>query len=287
MAQTVIGIFEKTQNAEEAVDRLLNDGFLQENIDIADHTDREGYSQEDRDRHNDSIGGFFSSLFGDSDDTHHHTKVAQSGVVVTVHAQDRDEAARAADILDDHGTVNVNEHAGTERIVNTDERLVDEDAVDRDLNVTAGADDQRIDVVEEELQVGKRDVQTGGVRVRSRIVERPVEETLRLRTEHVQVNRTPVDRPATEADLSQLKDSEIEVTEHAESAVASKKARVVEEINISKDVEEREEVIHDTVRHTEVDVDEIASDQRALLDDDEPLTNERRSTEEGTQRTDV
>ena len=243
------------------MDHLLEQGFTRDQVDIADHTT-------DRDHDDDSIGGFFSSLFGDSNDSRHHTDAAKSGVVVTVHAQSSEEAERAADILDDYGTLNVNERAGMDR------DLTDTTAT------TATAGDQKIDVVKEELHVGKRDVQTGGVRVRSRIVERPVEESIRLRTEHVRVERNPVDRKATEADLSQLKDTEIEVTEHAESAVASKEARVVEEINVSKEVEEHEEVVSDTVRNTEVDVEEIDGDRRDLVNDDDRLANERRLTDD-------
>lgn len=254
MEQTVIGIFDKITDAERAMDHLLNQGFTRDRVDIADHT-----SRTDVDRDDDSIGGFFSSLFGDSDDSRHHTTAAENGVVVTVHAQSREEAERAADILDDYGTVDASERAGVSRDTTT--------SVDHD---------NTIEVVEEDLEVGKRDVQTGGVRVRSRVVERPVEETVRLRTEHVHVERNPVNRPATEAETANLKDETIEVTEHAESAVASKEARVVEEITVDKDVEEHEEVVSDTVRSTEVDVEDIESDDRRLVDRDEDLTDDTR-----------
>ena len=263
MAQTVVGIFDKVVDAEKAMDQLLSNGFSRDRVDIADNTTR---TADDDD--NDGIGGFFSSLFGDSDDTHHHTNAAKSGVVVTVHAQSRDEAERAADILDDYGTVDVGERAGVDRST----------AGTTDTTATTG--DQKIEVVEEDLQVGKREVDTGGVRVRSRIVERPVEERVRLRTEHAHVERNPVNRPATEADMNQLKDTDIEVTEHAESAVASKEARVVEEITVGKDVEEHEEVVKDTVRSTEVDVDEVAGEGRDLVNDKDQVAGERRLTDE-------
>jgi uncharacterized protein (TIGR02271 family) len=80
---------------------------------------------------------------------------------------------------------------------------------------------------------------------------------VRLREEHVVVNRTPVDRPATEADFQAFKEGEIEVTESAERAVVGKEAHVVEEVSLGKEVSEREQVIHDTVRKTEVDVEQI------------------------------
>ena len=44
-----------------------------------------------------------------------------------------------------------------------------------------GDREEKVEVVEERLAVGKREVATGGVRVTSRVVETPVEETVRLR----------------------------------------------------------------------------------------------------------
>lgn len=258
MLQTVVGIFDNAVDAEKAVDRLLGEGFTRDRIDISDQTAHGNRGMTEQKKDDDSIGGFFSSLFGDDDDARYHTDAARNGTIVTVHAQSEEEAERAADFLDEYGTVNVKERAGV--------------AHDRG---TAGTD-QKIDVVEEELHVGKREVQTGGVRVRSRIVARPVEEHIRLRSEHVTVERTPVDRPATDADLDTFKEGTIEVTETAERAVASKEAKVVEEVRVGKEVEEHEEVVSDEVRHTEVDVEEIAKEKRPLTDED-ALARERKA----------
>ncbi len=120
----------------------------------------------------------------------------------------------------------------------------------------------KIPVIEEELQVGKETVQTGGARITGNIVERPVEESINLREEHVTVNRNQVDRPVSEADLAHLREREVELTENAEVPVVSKEARVVEEINISKEVSEREETIRDTVRSTQVDIEDVDSAKR-------------------------
>jgi len=127
---------------------------------------------------------------------------------------------------------------------------------------TTGASDEttRIPIIEENLEVGKREVRTGGTRIRSRIVERPVEESLRLREENVTVERTPVDRAATAADLQNFGEKQIEMTETAEVPVVTKEARVVEEISLNKDVNERTETVSDTVRKTEVDVEDLSSD---------------------------
>lgn len=119
-----------------------------------------------------------------------------------------------------------------------------------------------IPIIEEQLNVGKRVVETGGARLRSRIIERPVEENLHLREEHVYVERTPVNRPATEADLAAFQEGEINITEHAEVPVINKEARVVEEISLEKEVEEREEVIRDTVRRTDVEIEDLDTEDR-------------------------
>lgn len=120
---------------------------------------------------------------------------------------------------------------------------------------TSGSETRKIPVVEEELRVGKRVVGRGGVRVYSRVVDRPVEETVRLREERATVERRPVDRPATDADFRALEKGTLEVRGSAEEAVVSKQARVTEEIEVGKEVRERSETVRDTVRHTEVQVE--------------------------------
>jgi uncharacterized protein (TIGR02271 family) len=110
-----------------------------------------------------------------------------------------------------------------------------------------------IPVVSEEFQVGKKEVESGGLRLRSRVVETEVSEDINLREENVNVERTAVDRLATEADL---REDTIEMKEFKEVPIVNKEARVVEEISLSKEVTEREETISDTVRNTEVDIDE-------------------------------
>ncbi len=59
----------------------------------------------------------------------------------------------------------------------------------------------RVPIVEEQLNVGTREVESGGVRVSTRVEEVPVNEQVTLREETVDVHRRPVDRPASDADL--------------------------------------------------------------------------------------
>jgi len=140
--------------------------------------------------------------------------------------------------------------------------------LDTSTNLTGGTDRTRsgeetvIPIVEEQLSVGKREVERGGVRVRSYVVETPVEESVTLRDETVNVERRAVNRPA-DVTADAFRERTIELTETDEEAVVAKTARVVEEVVVSKDVTERTEHVSDTVRRTEVDVENTTGTDRA------------------------
>jgi uncharacterized protein (TIGR02271 family) len=116
--------------------------------------------------------------------------------------------------------------------------------------------EERIPIIEERLRVGKREVGHGRVRIRSYVVETPVQEQVTLHEERVNVERRPVDRPLTGADEALFRERVIEATETAEEAVVAKEARVVEEVALRKTAEERTETVRDTVRRTEVEVED-------------------------------
>ena len=247
MSQTVIGMFDTKTEAQKAAAELVSAGFDRSAIDVAENNNtantakRGDYDGDGDVDTGDSIKRFFNSLF-DGDDADNYANAARNNTVVTVHTQEMDRAKRAAAILNQFGAMGATGAAG----------LAGASSATGNTNT-----DRAIPVVEEELQVGKREVTTGGVRVSSRIVERPVEEHLRLRSEHVEVERRPVNRPATEAEMNTFKDSTVEMVEHAEEAVVNKEARVKEEITLRKEVDQRDETIRDTVRETKVDVENL------------------------------
>lgn len=131
-------------------------------------------------------------------------------------------------------------------------------------------DETSIPIIEEDVNVGKREVRRGGVRVRSRIVEKPVEETLRLREERIHVERNPVDRDVTGD--TDFKEETIEVEAFGEEPLVSKRKRIVEEVKVGKKIHERSETVRDTKRKTEVDIehdnpDDDLSGNRGFNDD--------------------
>lgn len=251
---TVVGLFENKSEAQKAVDELVSAGFDRSNIDISnrrfDNTTATA-SAATATTENTGIGGFFRSLFGEDEVvTRNYTNAAyDADAIVTVHADSDENARRAAEILDRYEAFDVDSHAEAYQ-----RNYADTDTARADVK-----GEKTIPVIEENLAVGKRTVEKGGVRVRSRIIEKPVEETLRLREEHVIVERRPVDRAVSSADLDNFKEGEYELTERAEKAVVNKEARVVEEVAVGKNVEVHDETIRDTVRRTDVDVEKINS----------------------------
>jgi stress response protein YsnF len=265
MAQTVLGFFDDATEARRAIEKLESAGISRSNVDISNRggesTGREDVSNT-RDSDDNGVTRFFKSLFGTDDDADRYSKVAERCTVVTVHAQTEDQAERAADILDECGAIDVDERS---------QQYASNRTTGRE---TSGRQQTSIPRVEENLRVGKQSVEGDRVRVRSRIVEKPVEEQVRLREEHINVERQQVDRPATEADFNNLRDRNIDLTERSEIPVVNKEARVVEEVKISKEVNQRNETVRDTVRKTEIDVDKDDSRNRTT-DRDRTDRNDR------------
>jgi uncharacterized protein (TIGR02271 family) len=237
MAKTVIELFDDPRQAQHIVQALVDDGFRREDIRTLTRPEEA------------SVGALTAHGVPAAEAQHYADAVRQGGAVVLVDAAD-ERADRAVAIME-------RPPAG-ERETRTGAEAARERGRAGTREVETG--DVKVPVVEEELQVGTRQVQRGGVRLYTRVTERPVEETVRLRDETVHVERRPVDRPATEADFAAAKEGTLEVTETDEEAVARKQARVVEEVVVSKEQEERPETVRDTVRRTEVEVEPVGAE---------------------------
>ena len=120
----------------------------------------------------------------------------------------------------------------------------------------ATEDEISIPIIEEQIVVGKREVERGGARVRTTMTEKPVQETVSLREEKVTVERHKVDR-AVDANTDAFKEGTFDVTTKTEVPVVAKQTRVVEEVVVGKEMTEHTETVRDTVKRTDVEVDEI------------------------------
>ena len=130
---------------------------------------------------------------------------------------------------------------------------------DTEATANVGTGDREVfQEAEERLRLGKRDVAGGSVHIRSYVHEVPVEERIQLRHERVEIRRQAMDdRVLTGAEADAVfKERSIDVTEHNEEAVVSKETVVTGEVGISKDADTEEKVVSDTVRKTEVEVED-------------------------------
>ena len=245
MARTIVAMFDSRTEAEQAAEMLADAGFDRADFDIrSSETPTARTSQET---------SWWEWLFGESDDRAYYNEGLERGAAfLRVTADDR-RLERAQTLLESRGAEIETEPAGETQAADPDLRQRGTGSED----VVAGREEV-VPVVEERLKVGKRDVERGGVRVYSHMVERPVEEDIHLREERVHVERRPTDRPVTASD-DVFRDRTVELTESAEEAVVAKEARVVEEVVVGKEIDERVERVRDTVRKTEVDVQNIGA----------------------------
>lgn len=119
-----------------------------------------------------------------------------------------------------------------------------------------GGDELVIPIIEEELRVGTREVERGGVRIATHVNAVPVEKTVTIRDERVTIERRVVDRPIDPKDEA-FRDRMIDLEAMSEEPVITKRVHVVEEIRIHKERTERTERIDDTLRHTEVEISNL------------------------------
>jgi uncharacterized protein (TIGR02271 family) len=256
----LIGFYQTREQAERAREELLAAGF--------DRDDTKVYSADG----SETGGGFWDGLkeaFGIVDDADRevYAEAARRGAVAVAVSLDDDEspsAERAIQVLQRHNPIDLDASATQWRAEGWTPRATARTA----QTTTARTGKEAIPIVEEKLNVGKRRVLGGGVRIHNRVIEKPAEARVELREEHVNVERRPVDRPATDADRA-FQERTVEATETVERPVVSKEARVVEEVSLNKQAQQRTETVRDTVRRTDVEVEKIAPEHgRASSTDD-------------------
>lgn len=287
MENTVVGVYDSYTQARNAMNELIASGFPRDHVQLnpEQETSVSGADVADSNYKSESgIGHFFRSLFGrgDSDDETHRDIYAEAvrrgSCVLTVSADSDAQRDHAADIMNRYDPVDIDERSahwrsrGWSGYDTSAPRLTEEEILQERShyvqkppsastanlqNEMGAAGTSRIPVIQEELKVGKRVVQRGGVRVFQHIKETPVHESVQLREEHVRVERHPVDQPVSEADLAAFKEGSIEVREMGEEPVVSKTARVVEEVIVDKEVSEQTANIDDSLRSTDVEVQQF------------------------------
>jgi len=116
---------------------------------------------------------------------------------------------------------------------------------------------------EEVLEVGKRTENRGTARIHRYVVETPVEERVTLQSERVVVERRrPVSDKVTGEILTEVT---VEVVETAEVPTIEKRARLREEVVVRTERTQHIEVVRDTVRRDEVEIQQPGKRQPQQL----------------------
>ena len=218
-AATVIATIDSSKVAQQLIDALLEAGFKDQDVEILD-------GDEDA-----LVAEIVERGFGQDDARGYAEAISRGKTVVAARAPEN-RIERVAAIMERY------EAGASERSREEQGETVQE--------------------VEEELAVGKRKVASGGVRVTTSVSERPVEKTVTLREEEVEVERRPANRKLKPEDAeAALQDKTVEMLGTREEASVRKEARVVGEVALGKRVEEHKEKVKDTVRRSEVEVETI------------------------------
>lgn len=285
--RTLTAFFDTREAAQKAVDDLVAAGLPREHVQLTSGAEKGATSTAARD-----AKGFWEELkdmFMPDEDRYGYAEgLRRGGYLIAVRA-DEANYTRVMDILDRDGAIDMDAREASWRAsgwTGYQAGALQDNQAPRaaaaSTTATAGAAtaaaartpstassargsastetlregrDEAIPVYEESASVAKRDVDHGRVRLRSYVVETPFSQQVNLRNEQVQVERRPVDRPISATDAV-FKDRVIEAEEHTEEAILSKEARVKEEISLRKTVENRPQTVSDTLRRTQVDVED-------------------------------
>lgn len=267
--RTITAMFDQRADAERARQELRALGLTEGDVRIVDKTEGGAAAADEHERDG---NGFLASLRDFLLPADEHATYAEGirrgGFLLTARV-DEQRSDQAIGVLERSNAVDLDQREQQWRGEGWSGPRAQGGGAAGAQMAAQGADaartEETIPVVEERLRVGKREASRGGARVRAYVVETPVHEQVRLREEHVELERRPVDKPvpgtgeaAAAAANDLLQERTIDVTERREEPVVTKEARVKEEIAVSKRVDERVADVKDTVRHTEVDVERDA-----------------------------
>ena len=181
MPRAVTALFSSRASAEATRDRLVAAGIPAHEIDVQDQgTYASGQTTSEHKGFVDSLKG----MFGAHEDHQAYAEGITRGQVLLTATVADSETDKAIQVLEGSDAVDL------------DRQETEWRSSGWTGQATAGATDDVIQVAEERLVVGKREVERGGVRVRSYIVSTPVSEQVTLREETVGIERRPVNPPS-------------------------------------------------------------------------------------------
>ncbi len=252
--ETTVAAFDTRAHADAAVKALRDGGFANADISIFDEKRLSGAKEP----------GIWQRLFGrdfqQQEASVYRQTIQKGGVVVSARVLDT-EVADAIAILDLHRPVDVHDPAGNSGIA----RASHLGAAGKKMEKVkpAEAHDEVLHLAEEQLEVGKKVVESGRTRVRRFVTEREASAEVTLHKEHGEVVRRAITDPKFEGTID-WSDKVIEVIETAEQALANKTARIVEEVAVKKVRTDHVETVKDKLRRQNVEIERFGADGKII-----------------------
>ncbi len=266
MASTIVGLYDDRTTAVRVLQELKQAGFTKDHLRLSSN-ETEPSSEFNVDVKNSATPDALTGYGVPQDEADFYAESVRRGGALIVARVREEDAEAVADIMARHAPVNYEKRSAEYRQsgftgYDRSAQPYDQNKMQEERGRYAGEAQQRLQEIEESLKVGKREVVTGAVRVHKTVETERAEETIKLREQHAEVERTNVDRALSpeEADAA-FRDETIEVVERAEEAIVSKEARVTGEVQVGTETSEREETVGADLRRTRVEVEQVEGTQ--------------------------
>ncbi|HYF86595.1 YsnF/AvaK domain-containing protein [Azospirillum sp.] len=235
MSTIVVGLYKETGSAKKAFQALIAAGCQETDIETfggADSADKAAQGL---------LGHGFEKELAEQ----YGAAVRQGHTLVAADIADNDADAAEA-ILDENGAIDLPEASAGRKADN------------KKAGNGGTVEQETLQSVKEEVEIGKRRVAKGGMKLTSEVTETPVRDTVTLRDETVDVEHRKVDRAlSSDEEKAAFGEKTVELTATTETPEITKEARVVEEVVLSKTASEREQAVEATARRTDVKVEPV------------------------------
>jgi stress response protein YsnF len=227
MTTSIIGLFESPDLADKVRSELVKAGVKKDAVSV--FSDKAGSKL---------VRELVERGYKEDRARQYAQAVEKGGIVIAAEAEDN-KADQAIEVMNRFD-------------LKTPEELIERASQGRNEEV------ETAQAVEETVRIGKEQV-TGGKRLVTNVTEREIEKPVTLREETVEVERHPDERRLSPDEANKaFEDKTVEVTATSERPVVSKEARVTEEVALRKQAGERQETARETVRRSDVDVENIS-----------------------------
>ncbi|AWB06589.1 hypothetical protein A6A40_16010 (plasmid) [Azospirillum humicireducens] len=236
MSTIIVGLYKESGSAKKAFQALVAAGCQEADIETfggADSADK-------------AAQGLLGHGFDKELAEQYGAAIRQGHILVAADIADQDADAAEA-ILDENGSVDLPEPPAVRKPA-------------QKAGNGATVEQETLQSVKEEVEIGKRRVAKGGLKAVSEITETPIQETVTLRDEAVDVEHRKVDRPLRpDEEKAAFGEKTVELTATSETPEITKEARVVGEVVLSKTASEREKTVETVARRSDVKVEPVGN----------------------------